>query len=319
MSVTPISSIETLREYLHAAIRLEHATLPVYLTALCSLRPGQKLEAAHALRSVVMKKVLHVTLAANILNAVGGKVDLNQPGFVPSFPVLLPDGEADLQVDLQMFSREALDTFLKIERSAKAASESGRFVKRAKRSGRLLPTVMSTSGEELHFFSIREFYDAIEVGMERLCASLGENKVFTGDRANQVTPEYYYSGAAAPVPVYDLASAKVALRMIVNPDEGLAGSTAHFAAVDWEAVYPVMKNARLSDYPENSEVARAARDYQSAYSSFLNELSAAYAGNPDRLIPAVGGLFRLKDLASQLASCPIPGGNELNAAPLFSK
>lgn len=350
MSVTPISSIETLCEYLHAAIRLEHATLPVYLTALASLRRGQNLEAVHVLRSLVVDKVRRVTLAANLLNAVGGKVNLNQPGFTPRFPALFPDGESDLEVNLQAFSPDALETLLKVERSTKAASESGRLVTRPKRSGRLLPTVTSASGEELHFFSIREFYDAIEVGMEHLCASQGENKVFTGDRSHQVTPEFDFSGGGEIVPVYDLASAKVALRMIAKPDEGFPGSSPDFEKgtsayyrldqikkgrfyqpgdqhdqptgrtfeVNWAAVYPVMKNARLSNYPEDSEAYRVARDYQREYQRFLNELSDACAGQPQDLIPTVAGMFRLQELAYQLTLCPIPGGSGLNAAPLFS-
>lgn len=349
MSLTPITSLETLREYLYAGIQLEHATIPVYLTALYSIHPGTNLDASQVLRVIVVEEMLHMTLATNMLNAVGGEVDLTQPGFVPTFPTPLPDGEADFQVDRQKFSPAALQTFLKIERPAKAASESGRFVKRARIAGRMLPTMKSESGEELHFYSIGEFYHAIQLGMEHLCATLGEDKVFTGDRSRQVTPEYYYSGGGEINPVYDLASAKVAIRMISEQGEGFEGSILDFeneishyyrfdqlkkgryyrvgderdrptgdpVAVDWEAVYPIKTNASISDYPEGSELRLAALDFNRAYKKFLADLTTAFNGKPELLLPAVGGMFRIKELASQIIRNPIPDGSGLNAAPTF--
>lgn len=349
MALTPITSLETLREYLYAGIQLEHATIPVYLTTLYSIHPGTNLDACQMLRVVAVEEMLHMTLSANMLNAVGGKVDLTEPGFVPTFPTPLPDGEKDFTVDRQKFSPAALESFLKIERPAKATSQSGRFVKRAKIAGRMLPTLKSESGEELHFYSIGEFYDAIQLGMEHLCAELGEDRVFTGDRSRQVTPEYYYSGGGEINPVYDLASAKVAIRMISEQGEGFEGSIADFeneishnyrfdqlkkgryyrlgdepekptgdpVAVDWDAVYPIKTNAIIADYPEGSEVRLAALDFNRAYKGFLADLTIAFNGKPELLIPAVGMMFRIKELALQIVRNPIPDGSGLNAAPTF--
>lgn len=42
---------------------------PPYLTALYSIPPGTNSEAYHILRAVVVAEMLHLTLAANILNA----------------------------------------------------------------------------------------------------------------------------------------------------------------------------------------------------------------------------------------------------------
>ena len=80
-------------------------------------------DATHVLRVVVVEEMLHLTLAANILNAVGGKPDLTVPGFVPQYPAYLPTGETDFEVHLQAFSEDAVNTFLKIERPAKAPDE----------------------------------------------------------------------------------------------------------------------------------------------------------------------------------------------------
>lgn len=348
MPLTPITNLETLREYLYAAIQLEHATIPVYLTSLYSIHPGTNLDATQVLRVIAVEEMLHMTLAANLLNAVGGKVDLTQPGFVPTFPTPLPDGEEDFLVDLQRFSPSALETFLRIERPAKAQSESP-LVKKSAPAERILPTVKSEKGEDLHFYSIGEFYHAIELGMDRLCGELGEPKVFAGDRSCQITPEYYYSGGGEINGVYDLASAKVAIRMISEQGEGFEGAIADFEneishyyrfdqlkkgryyrvgdehdkptgdtlAVNWDSVYPVKTNARVSDYPEGSEVRQAALAFNRTYKSFLAELTNAFSGKPELLIPAVGGMFRIKELASQLIRNPIPDASGLHAAPTF--
>src|SRR4051795_1861325 len=116
MPLQRITTVETLHSYLYAALQLEHATIPPYLTALYSIHPNTNLDAFHVIRVVAGEEMLHLTLTANVLNAVGGSPNLTGADFVPTYPAFLPDGENDFQVDRQRFSREALDTFLKIER-----------------------------------------------------------------------------------------------------------------------------------------------------------------------------------------------------------
>ena len=80
-------------------MQLEHATIPPYLTALYSIHPGTNADAAHVIRVVAVEEMLHLTLAANVLNAVGGTPDLTAPDFVPTYPAHLPDGEDDFEVE----------------------------------------------------------------------------------------------------------------------------------------------------------------------------------------------------------------------------
>ena len=120
MSESRITTLEELHDYLYLAMQIEHATIPPYLLALYSIHPMTNSDATHVLRVVVVEEMLHLTLAANILNAVGGKPDLTVKGFVPQYPAYLPTGETDFAVPLQAFSEDAVDTFLKIERPAKA-------------------------------------------------------------------------------------------------------------------------------------------------------------------------------------------------------
>src|SRR5215831_17355327 len=116
MASHEITTVEQLHTYLYAAMQLEHATLPPYLTALYSIHPGSNPDARHVIRTVVVEEMLHLTLAANIMNAVGGTPDLTGADFVPKYPACLPDGETDFQVSRQAFSRECVKTFLDIER-----------------------------------------------------------------------------------------------------------------------------------------------------------------------------------------------------------
>jgi hypothetical protein len=354
MSSPKIQTVEKLQHYLHVAMQLEHSTIPPYLLALYSIHPGSNLDASQVIRVVVVEEMLHLTLAANVLNAVGGKPDLTASGFVPVYPGALPDGETDFKVDLQPFSLVAVETFLKIERPGKAPSEEKRLVSR-KRHG-IAGLVPSPEGEDLHFYSIGEFYDEIERGLKHLHAKLG-SKLFTGDLARQATSEYYYSGGGELLAVTDIDSALKALSLIIQQGEGsdpgmytLEGELAHDfrfeqlklgryyekgdkpydssapdktgptgpeLKVDWSAVYPIKKNARLSDYEKSPELHAAAVSFNQSYADFLKFLTDAYNGKPELLLQAVPRMFVLRNKINQLIHNPIPGMDGVNAAPTF--
>ena len=67
---------------LQTAIELEHSTIPVYLTALYSIKPNANREVAALIRSVVIEEMLHMALACNILISIGGSPSIGQPGFI---------------------------------------------------------------------------------------------------------------------------------------------------------------------------------------------------------------------------------------------
>lgn len=346
MTLTSITTREGLQEYLHAAIQLEHATIPPYLTALYSLKPGSNSPAFHVIRVVVVEEMLHLTLAANILNAVGGEPDLTRTGFVPRYPVYLPDGEADFMVSLEPFSRSAIDSFLLIERPAQSPSEEERVVRRT-RVGTTIPAVNPEGDQGLHFYSIGEFYAEIGRGLAYL-HDQGED-LFIGDPSRQVTPDLYYSGGGDVVPVKDLESALAAIRLISEQGEGLAGGiydeeaelshyyrfqqlklgryyqpgdlpdepTGPALDVDWDAAYPTLRNASSGDYPVDSELRVASDQFNADYAGFLGELTDAFNGRPDLLVPAVGGMFTLRDQMTRIVRNPVPGRPGINAAPTF--
>jgi hypothetical protein len=349
MALDRITTVDDLQAYLHAALQLEHATIPPYLTALYSIHPATNADASHVVRVVAVEEMLHLTLAANVLNAIGGSPDLTAPDFVPAYPAYLPDGEDDFQVDRQRFSRKAVEDFLKIERPHGAPDEESRVVRRTGEGGRSL---LGTPGDDaLRFYSIGDFYEEIRRGLERLGdekAKAGE-ELFVGDPARQVTPEYYYSGGGGMVQVTDMESAVEAIRLIGEQGEGLGGGIfdnegelahyyrfkqlmhgRHYRAgddpheptgpplhVDWDAVYPVKTNASLDDYRDAPELHAAAVDFNRQYADFLSLLTDAYTGRPELLIDAVVEMFRIRDGMTNLLRNPIPGADGLTAAPTF--
>jgi hypothetical protein len=351
-----ITTIEELSDYLYAALQLEHATIPPYLTALYSLHPGSNPDALHLIRVVAVEEMLHLTLVANVMNAVGIKPDLTQDGFVPRYPAHLPDGEQDFQVSLQPFSKAAVSTFLKIERPAKAPSAQARLVRRsprlhasANRHAHLL--AVNPRDPEMQYYSIGEFYEEIIRGVQYLHSQYAAHgkELFTGDPRRQVTPDYYYSGGGHIIPVTGLQSALDALSLIAGQGEGpgggiydAEGELAHYyrfqqleigryyqkgdqpghptgpaLVTDWDAVYPVLTDARLDNYPEGSELRAAAVRFNEIYADFLDFLTSAYNGQPELLIEAVWRMFRIRDAMLVLIRNPVPGRTGVNAGPTF--
>jgi len=194
-----ITSVESLRRHLQWAIEVEHVTLPPYLCALYSIKEGHNQEAAEVVHSVFMEEMLHLTMAANILNAIGGTPVLDSPSLLPRFPTYLPHSNRAFKVPLTKFSREAVEVFLQIER----------------------PAEHSGVPEDNRFETIGQFYEAIELALVELAGRLGEKSLFCGDPARQVTDELYYGGSGRIIAVTDLASALAALEEIVEQGEGM--------------------------------------------------------------------------------------------------
>ena len=98
-------TLESLREHLQAALDVEHATIPPYFTAWISIKDTTNVEAAEIIRSVMLEEMLHLTLAANLLNAVGGRPSLTHQGFVPRYPHRMPFSGDRFEINIERFSK----------------------------------------------------------------------------------------------------------------------------------------------------------------------------------------------------------------------
>ena len=331
----PITTVESLREHLQWAIELEHATLPPYLCALYSLDPGRNPDAVQLVGSVFAEEMLHLALAANLLNAVGGEPRLDIPEMLPPHPRTMPHGDRSLTLSLGPFGPEALEMFLRIERPAPAGGP--------------------TEGD--HYETIGQFYAAIEAGLRLLCDRLGEKEVFSGDPVRQVTTTHFRHSAGKLVAVDDLASALAALEEIVEQGEGMSGAevwdgdedvfhpgrdeVAHYyrftelkvgrryrrgdtpasgptgeaIAVDLDGVRPMRRDPRVADHEPGDPVRVAQEEFNDAYCTLLYLLEDAFTGNPATLGEAVGSMYALKAQAEALMR--MPDGDGTVAGPTF--
>jgi Ferritin-like len=204
-----IITLDDLRDHLQYAIGLELTTIPAYLCALYTITPGASSAACEVIQSVVLEEMLHMSLAANVLNAIGGAPATGPvgggPSPVPVYPATVPFIGALPVIRLQAFSKAAVDDFIAIERPAEQVEADAD-----------MPAADGRYG------SIGAFYAAIEAGLR----ALGTPEVFRRGRATragcQLTAENYYGGAGTLIEVTDLDSALAALAEIVREGEGVS-------------------------------------------------------------------------------------------------
>ncbi|MFI6184114.1 ferritin-like domain-containing protein [Nonomuraea sp. NPDC051191] len=297
-----IGTLGSLREHLQWAIQLEHATLPPYLTALYSLDPERNPAAVEVVSGVFVEEMLHLALAANLLNAVGGRPRLDMPGMLPPHPRKLPHG--DLEVSLVPFGAEALEMFLRLEQ----------------------PAPPGAPPEDDGYETIGQFYAAIEQGLRYLCETLGEKEVFCGDPARQVSGGHFRHTGGRLVAVTDLASALDALKEIVEQGEGTARGEVWDGDQDEVAHYyrfmelKLGRRYRRGDTPESGPTGeelsldltgvfpmtpdpadRAAQEeFDHTYCAILHLLELAFNGSPRMLAVATGEMYALKAQAQGL-------------------
>src|SRR5262245_27302741 len=107
--------VTTLKRSLSAAIQLEFATIPPYLTAWWSVRDDSD-TAAVTIKEIAVEEMLHLGLACNMLVGVGEKPGLHPPGMVPPYPGPLP-GKVNpgLTIALRRLTPSQLKVFMDIE------------------------------------------------------------------------------------------------------------------------------------------------------------------------------------------------------------
>lgn len=312
----PHPALDAVRNALQQAIELEHATIPVYLYALYSLDPAKNREIAAIIQSVVVEEMLHMTLASNVLNAIGGSPVIDQPSFIPGYPGSLPGGvEGSLTVNLAPFSMTQLQTFLDIEQPEK-------------------PLDYNAPPPDPEGITIGAFYSLISLAI----ALLGD-RVFTGSRARQIGPDLMHNA----VVVSNVATAQWAIAAIIQQGEGnsdspkevVGGGYAHYyrfmqiqegklliqvsntgnpdtdykyggAAVPFNAtgVYAVPTNPALTPYTPGSQQAFLNDNFNYTYTSLLLALHAMFNGqaNPAQFHRAVALMMSLKEQAKAMMS-----------------
>ena len=88
--------------------------------------------------------------------------------------------------------------------------------------------------------------------------------------------------------------------------------------IDWDAIYPVLPNARFRDYADVPDVRRGVRRFYEVYRRFLEDLEISFNGDPQRLIKGVTQMIEVKYSLLEIVRNPLAGGPDgLHAGPIF--
>lgn len=303
-----------LQELLQHAIRLEHATIPPYLTAAYSLNFGDNTEIRMTIANIAEEEMLHMAIVANVLNAIGGRPEFDNPDFIPVYPSILPMNIGDLKVGLQKFSKELVyEVFMKIEKPEHPIVFP-------------VPPAMAAAPT---FATIGEFYRAMIEKIQEL-----GNEIFTGDPERQVVVDAGFPSQQL-FPITNVETAVRAMEQVVREGEGTEtlplddeGEPAHYYR--FEEIYhgrglvadassplgfsysgPEIKfnRAEVFDMPDNPKAAdyqigsperQKVDSFNRAYSNMLRLLQNAFDGQPRRIGAAVSTMNLLRRIATNI-------------------
>jgi hypothetical protein len=309
--------VHGVRAALQAAIELEHSVIPPYLYALYSLIPGGNEAAAGILRSVVTEEMLHLALAANLLNSVGGRPLLDNPALLPRYPGPLPGTVDDgLIVGLAPFSVALVrDTFMRIEQPERsldfgaadpAADEPltiGQFYRRI-RTTLVALGEGAFSGKRHHQVTTDLLPGAIAVtGVTSACQAI--DTIIDQGEGTLTSPLEVVGTDVAHY--YRFAEIVQGRRLIRNPDTGpgtppdqryvYAGAP---VPVHQAAVRAAPLNPKTAGYPAGSAARRACEAFNYSYTGLLKSLHATFNGTPRELKSAIGLMGSLQKQATDM-------------------
>ena len=290
-------TLSGLQRQLQQAIELEFATIPLYLTALFSIKDGYNREVYNIIRTVVLQEMLHLAQAANLLIAVGGRPQIDNKMAALHYPSTGLPGNIlpNLNVTLKRASREHIyEVFMTLEH----------------------PHHFTMANSTTHS-SIGDFYDQMLQCMEKL-ESERWHSLFRRSRAkDQMHWPWDENDYGRLYIVNNIDDARAAISMIREQGEGStpadptpSGSDelGHFflfeqivcgrrliydppskrysftgapVEFDPDGVWPVRDHPSQEGLTPNTLAYTAAWVFHKEYRSLLKQLQAVFDGNPE--------------------------------------
>jgi hypothetical protein len=325
-------SLTDFQAQVQLAINIEFSTLPPYLYAKMTILPDSNKAVLDLLNVIVRQEMIHMCLASNIKNAIGGSVQINPPHYPGPLPA---DIDGGLIVHLLPFSREAMTQGMAIEEPSEPIDPPQLFA-------------AETLEREV---TIGEFYHLLDNALSQL-----PDSDWIPHR-NQITDDQFFPGQLFEVNSY--ADAHKAIRQIVSEGEGtpvtatnpgspldFQNELAHYyrfwelernqvlikdphnpvgyvwggpLGVNWTAVYPAIADPELHDFSKDSaEAQQAQSDCNAAYSAMVDALSLAFQGSSGGLGVAVRAMFDLRMAAIKALSTPLANGQVSGPAFLYT-
>ena len=209
------------------AAELEHGIMCCYLFAAFSIKRDVKEGITENQLSIIrrwkrtilqvsIEEMLHMSLACNLLTAVGGAPHLRRPN-LPISPKAYPPS---FKLELVPFCRQSLENFIFIERpeDLEPGAEEGTRLGSPFPPPPQLSDIFSSSRE---YQNQGRLYRGIEDGLQYLSQKYGEGGLFLGPPKAQIGGAYFNLPGLNPVT--DLTSAEAALQGIIVQGEGARG------------------------------------------------------------------------------------------------
>ena len=326
-SYQSLCNINSLQKQLQQAIELEFYTIPLYLTSLYSIIENHNTDGYKAIREVVMQEMLHFVQAANILIAIGGKVMIDGPDFVPKYPAKGLPGHVHpyLNINLRKYNLEHVhSTFLVIELPMSHNLDDvstlytiGMLYKEIEQCIKILtddifkesnvkrqvkwPWNANNLGN-VHIINdtasaIRGINEIIEQGEG--AAYLNFNQIDTG-----MYPHYYRFEEL------------VCKRRLVKIDDHSYAFSGDPIIFDKLGVYPMVDDPHKDSFQPNTYCYTQARVFHRVYRNLLKVLQKTFNGEPEKITEAVELMESLQMHAKRCISTPYMI-NGYNCAPVW--
>ncbi|MFA6083947.1 ferritin-like protein [Mucilaginibacter sp.] len=314
-----------LKTALQRAVMLEFATIPIYLSALWSIKDNLH-PVAKSIRNVVQEEMLHLALASNMLASIGGVPKIYDPSENGlSYPTHLPGGvHPELFLELSGLTDKTLDDFLEIELPQDGV-EFGDYPSR-------------TAEAHAENETIGGLYDAINTEFKSLMPKMSPDKQVSGplswfvvDNVQKIDSAIHWikeqgegsigngpqsTGLSKLSHFYRFWEIRKRKKIEQDPATGdfFFGREMAFPEVWPMAVVPPGGYQKENVSPEVWELLER---FDHTYSSLIKLLESAWGdGGQAALWKAIEVMFDLEKFALPLMQLPIPGG-EGNYGPCF--
>ena len=324
-------SVQDIRGCLQKALELEFYTIPLYLTALYSIKDGHNLKVYSLIRSVVMQEMLHMLQVANLLISIGGRPTIDSASAAPSYPARgLPGGVLpNLAVSLQRASLTHIHkVFMAIEYPHEIFN-------------------MHDKVDIVHKQTIGQLYHDIRNCM----AKHGDQMFYPNSTLFQIDWPYSNDYGCVYI-VKNLATAVKAIDEIIEQGEGVQPGDPHSYRRDDLAHFfkfqeivcgrelefygvsnysftgpPIPFNDRgvwpMRDNPGSKGLKPGTRTYNHAfvfhqtYRSLLRKLERVFGGRPDGIADAMAIMESLGLQAKILMAMPVGDAENRTCGPIF--
>jgi hypothetical protein len=333
LQATPLNTVKDAQSRLQLAIGVEFGTLPPYLYALYSIRPGTNAAARKSLLAIALQEMTHMCLDCNILNALGGNPVIKVQPYPGPLPGDIGPDHTPLRLHLFPFSRDAMQQGMKIEEPENAPDFP---VRKALAAGAAPAAV-----------TIGQFYRELDDFLKTLPST-----AWTPNR-NQISDDQFFAGQIFPIHSYD--DAHKAITEIISEGEGTQSGTthdpldfqdqvAHFFrfgeifhdrvltksndpqgyafgpdkfGVDWDGAYPAISDPGTHDFSHEPPAAQAAQNAcNQAFTNLIDTLQRGVSGGAGALGEAVQAMFALRMAALHAFTVPLTDHTKV-AGPAF--